>query len=76
MSDDHADESPSEMGSSSDERGDNREGSSVVALQRLYAVFLPPHLRLNEEEKEEKEKSRKMKNRPLIYTGESRTTAW
>jgi len=47
-----------------------------MALQRLYAVFLPPHLRLNEEEKEEKEKSHKMKNRPLIYTGESWTIAW
>ena len=45
----------------------------MVALQRLYAVFLPPHLRLSQETRE---KRRKIKNRPAIYTGYSRTTVY
>jgi len=71
--DDGSDESETDMGSS-DERGVNDEaGTSVVALQRLYAVFLPPHMQLDGDIRE---KRRKIKNRPPVYTRDSRTTGW
>ena len=75
ISDDHADESPSDVDSSDGRGGDNQARMSVVALQRLYSVFLPPHLRLNQDH-DTRGKRRKIKNRPPIYTGDSRTTAW
>jgi hypothetical protein len=47
--------------------------ASVEALQRLYSVFLPPHLRL---EAKTRDKRHKVTNRLPMYTRESRTTAW
>ena len=44
MSDDDADESATDVDSSDDGERDNKVGTSVVALQHLYAVFLPPPL--------------------------------
>jgi hypothetical protein len=73
MSDDDADESATDVDSGDDGERDNEVGTSVVALQRLYAVFLPPHLQLN---KDALKKPQKMKNRQLVYTKDSRTTAW
>ena len=64
------------INSSNNKESDNKvetiEGS-VEALQRLYSVFLPPHLRL---EAKTRDKCGKISRRPLINTGESRTTAW
>ena len=47
--------------------------ASIVALQSLYSVDLPPHLR---REAKTREKRRKIGNRGAIYTGDSRTTRW
>ena len=62
---------------SSDDRESDDEvetvEASVEALQRLYSVFLPPHLRL---EAKTRDKRRKLTSRPPVYTGGSRTTAW
>lgn len=74
-SDDPADESPSDADSSAGRGEDDQLRTSVVALQRLYSVFLPPHLRINQDTGDNL-KRRKIKNRPPIYTGDSRTTAW
>lgn len=77
VSDDSTDESAtdkdSSKDSSDDKGGDNETGMSVVALQRLYAASLPPHLQLDEDTLK---KRRKMRDRPPVYTGDSRTTAW
>jgi len=57
-----------------DERGtENNTEMSVIALQHLYAIFCPPHLRPDEDTWE---KHRRIRNRPLVYTRDSRTTAW
>jgi hypothetical protein len=67
-------ESASESEGSSNNRGRKSKGTmSVVALQRLYAVFLPHHLQLNQETRS---KRRKGKARRAIYTKESRSTKW
>jgi hypothetical protein len=74
--DDKSDASTIYIDSSDDgERDDEVETveASVEALQRLYSVFLPPHLRL---EANTRDKRRKIPNRLPMYTGESRTTAW
>jgi len=55
MSDDLADESPSDVDSSNNREGDNGVGTSVVALQCLYSVFLPSHLWLNQSPHREKQ---------------------
>jgi hypothetical protein len=47
--------------------------TSVVELQRLYGVFLPCQLQLDDDTRE---KCRKTKNRLPVYTKESRTMAW
>ena len=71
--DDDIDESTTDM-ESSDERGaQNETEMSVIALQHLNAVFLPPHLLPDEDTRG---KHRRIKNRPLVYTRDSRTTAW
>jgi len=54
-------------------QGGNPVESSVEAIQRLYSVFLPPHLRLEEKGRE---KRQKVTNRKLVYSGFSRTTMW
>ena len=56
----------------SDDEVETVEGS-VEALQHLYSVFLPPHLRL---EAKTRDKHGKISRRPPINTGESQTTAW
>ena len=85
MSDDLADESPSDVDSSDNRGWDNNAATSVAALQRLYSVFLPPHLWRNQgpcrghlqlNQDTHLGKRQKIKNRPPIYTGESRMTAW
>jgi hypothetical protein len=48
---------------------------SVMALQHLYSVFLPHYLQLKEDAPSW-DKQQKIKNRPLIYTGDSWTTKW
>src|SRR5713101_7336167 len=59
---------------SSNGRGrNNQAAASVEGLQRLYSVFLPPHLQLNEDSREKRQKTSK---RSAVYTGGSRTTAW
>jgi len=59
----------------SEEESNNNEEveASVEALQRLYAVFLPSHLRL---EARSPEKLWKIKKRRLVYTGDLWTTRW
>lgn len=47
--------------------------SSVEALQRLYSVFLPPHLCLEEKGQEQRQKR---VDRRSTYSGDSRTTCW
>jgi len=68
-----ADGSATDVDSGDDRQRNNEPETSVVALQRLYAVFLPPHLR---SDRDTLEKRRKIKNRPAVYAGGSRTTAW
>jgi len=59
---------------SEEESDDNEEvEASVEALQRLYAVFLPPHLRLKACSPE---KLWKIKKQRLVYTGDLQTTRW
>jgi len=74
---DNSDESASDVDSGDDRGRASEAGTSepMVALQRLYSVFLPPHLRLNDENRDS-EKGRKTKNRRAVFTGESRTTLW
>jgi hypothetical protein len=62
--------------SSDDRESDDEVGTveaSVEALQCLYSVFLPPHLRL---EAKTREKRGKTTRRLPLYTKQSRTTAW
>jgi hypothetical protein len=51
-----------------EEIDNNEEQASVEALQRLYTVFLPPHLHL---EAQSREKCQKIKNWRHVYTGDS-----
>ena len=62
--------------SSDDKESDNEVETveaSMEALQCLYSVFLPPHLRL---EAKTRDKHGKITRRPPINTRESRMTAW
>jgi hypothetical protein len=59
--------------SSSDKGRDDQAASPMEGLQRLYSVFLPPHLQLNEDHRE---KRQKVSKRSAMYTRDSRTTAW
>ena len=71
--DSDADDSATDVDSGDDGQRNNGPETSVVALRRLYAVFLPPHLRSN---RDTLEKRRKINNRPAVYAGGSRTTTW
>ncbi len=71
--DSDADDSATDVDSGDDGQRNNGPETSVVALRRLYAVFLPPHLRSN---RDTLEKHRKINNRPAVYAGGSRTTTW
>jgi hypothetical protein len=70
------DDSATDIDDDDDGQRNQEAETSVIALQRLYAVFLPPHLRPNQFNQASVEKRRKITNRPVIYTGGSRTTAW
>jgi len=70
---DDTDESTSDLDSSDNRGRVNKARVSVVALQHLYSVFLPPHLWLNEDIPE---KHRRTKNRCAEYTKDSQTTLW
>jgi len=73
VSDDSSDTSMiSEEGSDDGEQGYG-VGASVEALQHLYAMFLPPHLRL---EAHPPEKLREITKQRVVYTGDSRTMRW
>ncbi len=64
------------VNSSDDKESDNEVETveaSMEALQCLYSVFLPPHLRL---EAKTRDKHGKITRRPPINTRESRMTAW
>ena len=60
-------------GEESGNESEDEVEASVVALQSLYSVFLPPHLR---QEARMQEKRCEISNRPSVYTGDSRTTHW
>jgi hypothetical protein len=62
-----ADESPVDMDDIGDDQGII---SAVDGLQRLYVEFLPENLWLNRVNPQNKLK------RPVVYTRNSRTTAW
>lgn len=68
-----ASESTTATDSSSGSGKDNQKAASIEGLQRLYSVFLPLHLRLNEDSREKRQKTLK---RSVVYTKDSRTTAW
>jgi hypothetical protein len=66
------------LGSGNNEEQINNESeeeveASVEALQSFYSAILPPHL---SRETKTRVKRRKIANRPLVYTGDSRTTLW
>jgi hypothetical protein len=66
-SDSDADEQAIDM----DDIGDDQAiASDAEGLQRLYADFLPEDLQLNRVHPQNKHK------RPVVYTGDSSTTAW
>ena len=71
---DNEDESASGFDSSNERGSANEAAAHVAALQRLYSIFLPPHLQLNEEIREKRRKTKH--TRVVIYTGKSRTTRW
>ena len=71
--DDGTSESATDVDSSDEKEKEKEAKTSVVALQRLYGVFLPRQLQLDDDTRE---KRRKTKNRPPVYTKESRTTGW
>jgi hypothetical protein len=65
--------STTEAESSDESEADDRAATPVEGLQRLYSVFLPPHLRLKEPTRQKRQKTT---NRQSVYTKDSRTTAW
>ena len=72
-SDSDADARTVEISSSNDTGTDEPAAADLEGLQRLYAVFLPQRLRLNEGRRE---KHQRVSKRSAVYTRESRTTAW
>jgi hypothetical protein len=49
----------------------------VKTLQKLYLVFLPSYVSLEDSKADnEQNKCKKTKNRKAVYTGESRTSVW
>jgi len=62
-----------ESGNESNIQGGKDVKSSIEALQRLYSVSLPPHLRLKEKGQVT---HRKNKNKKAVYSGDSQTTIW
>lgn len=71
--DNSTDASSTEAGSSNESGTNDQAATPVEGLQRLYSVFLPPHLRPKERIQE---KRQKISNRRAVYTGDSRTTNW
>ena len=75
-SSDDAVESDSDSDSSDDQGAVNRAAMSVVAMQRIYSVFLPPHLRPKDLEAKPREKRSKAANKRAVYSLHSRTTIY
>lgn len=73
LSDSDTDASNVDTDSSNCRGRDDQAAASMEGLQRLYSVFLPPHLQLNENSRG---KRQKMTKRSAVYTKDSRTTAW
>lgn len=73
VSDSNTDTSTEDTDSSNGRGRDDQGAASIEGLQRLYSVFLPPHLQLNEYSRE---KRQKMSRRPAVYTRDSWTTTW
>lgn len=73
LSDDNTDASATATDTSSGRERNNQAAVSRDSLQRLYSVFLPPHLQLNEDSRVKRQKTSK---RSAVYTKDSRTTAW
>jgi len=81
ISDNHSDDSVVCLGSGAngeESENESEEGvvTSVVILQSLYSLFLPPNLHREARTQENSEKRRKISNRPSKYTGSSRMTLW
>ena len=62
-SSDDADESDSDSDSSDNQGTVNIAAMSVVAMQCIYSVFLPPHLQPNDLEAKPQEKYSKAENK-------------
>ena len=73
LSDSNTDASTIDTDSSIDGGRDDGAAVSTESLQRLYLIFLPPPLQLNEMNQE---KHQKVSKRSAVYTKDSRTTAW
>jgi hypothetical protein len=59
---------------SGSERGRGNQAVALMeGLQRLYSVFLPPHLQPNETRRG---KRQRVSKRSTVYTRDSKTTAW
>lgn len=71
--DDSTSESNMDVDSSDEKEKEKEARNSVAALQHLYGVFLPRQLQLDGHTRE---KRRKTRNRPPVYTRDSRTTVW
>jgi len=72
LSDGNTDMSTTVTDSSSGGSRNNQAVMSREGLQHLYSVFLPPHLQLNEDGQEKRQRTSK---RSAVYTKDSRTTA-
>lgn len=75
-SSDDADESDSDSDSSDNQGTVNIAAMSVVAMQCIYSVFLPPHLRPNDLEVKPQEKHSKAENKQAVYSKSSWTTIY
>ena len=73
LSDSDTDAQTIDTSSSNNTGIDEPEAAPLEGLQRLYTIFLPPHLRLNEDRHE---KHQRVSRRSAVYTRDSRTTAW
>lgn len=73
LSDTNTDASTIDTDSSCDRGRGDQAAASIEGLQRLYSVFLPPHLQLSGTRRE---KRQKVSKRSAVYTRDSRTTAW
>jgi len=73
ISDNDGNDSVTDIDSGNDRQRDNQAEISVVALQCLHTVFLPPYL---QPDQSTWKKCQKINNRPAIYTKSSWMMAW